>query len=133
MSEKPILSKLLITVGYTPRVAKAFAWLILNGSATITSREIERGADLRQPEVHYAIQKLIESGWIKEINVPNSSKPGRPFIQYQFTLTRDQAFNEIKKQLDRQAETLATTTAQIHEAIFPVDAPEEGKPDDHPA
>lgn len=125
MTEKSKLSKLLIFVGYCPRVAKALAWLIQHGTGVVTSREIERGADLRQPEVHYAIEILSGSGWIKKIETPSTSKPGRPFIQYQFTLNKEQAFAEIKKIMDAKAGEIAATTAEIQKEIFtePVQAP----------
>ena len=126
MTEKSKLSKLLIFVGYCPRVAKALAWLIQHGNGVVTSREIERGADLRQPEVHYAIEVLSGTNWIKKIETPSTSKPGRPFIQYQFTPTRDQAFAEIKKIMDAKAAEISETTAEIQREIFtePVQVPQ---------
>jgi len=73
---------------------------------------------LRQPEVHYAIEILSGSGWIKKIETPSTSKPGRPFIQYQFTPTKDQAFAEIKKIMDAKAAEISETTAEIQKEIF---------------
>jgi predicted transcriptional regulator len=118
MQNKPTLPTLLIAAGYTPRVAKALAWLILRGDSTVTSREIERGADLRQPEVHYAISVLEGMKWIEKIETPSTSKPGRPFTQYRLRLTKDQVYTEIKAGIDKKAGDLAEMTSQIHDAIF---------------
>ncbi len=119
MSEKPELSKLLTSAGYCPRVAKALAWLILNGKEVVTSREIERGADLRQPEVHYAIIILTGSEWIEKVETPPLVKRGRPFIQYRLKRNKEQAFAVIKGRMDAQAQVISTTIDKIHDAIFP--------------
>ena len=124
MQNKPTLPSLLISAGYTPRVAKALAWLILRGDGVVTSREIERGADLRQPEVHYAISVLEGMKWIEKIETPSTSKPGRPFTQYRFQLTKEQVYTEIKSGIDKKAGDLSEMASRIHEAIFT----EQGQP-----
>jgi predicted transcriptional regulator len=118
MSDKPTLSNLLISAGYTPRVAKALAWLIPKGEGIVTSREIERGADLRQPEVHYAIRILTGSGWIEVIETPATSKPGRPFIQYKFLMNQDRAYAEVMKIVSKKSEQLQNMAEQIKEEIY---------------
>jgi predicted transcriptional regulator len=70
---------LLIEVGTRRNVAKMLVYLanIKEG----TSRDIERGTDLRQPEVSIAIKYLEEQGWIKRWKTP-SDKKGRPVWNY---------------------------------------------------
>ena len=45
------------------------------------SAEIERGADLRQPEVSVAMQELQKKGWIKQRDIKKKGK-GRPVHIY---------------------------------------------------
>ncbi len=66
---------LLIGIGISRTVAKVLVYLANIPEAT--SREIERGADLRQPEVSIAIQYLKEQGWI-ESRLKKTDSIGRP-------------------------------------------------------
>ena len=70
---------LLIEIGTRRNVAKMLVYLANIKEAT--SREIERGTDLRQPEVSIAIKYLEEQGWIKSWKTP-SDKKGRPVWNY---------------------------------------------------
>ena len=66
---------LLIGIGVSRVVAKVLVFLANTPEAT--SRDIERGADLRQPEVSIAMQHLKEQGWITSRQVKTESI-GRP-------------------------------------------------------
>jgi predicted transcriptional regulator len=66
---------LLIGIGISRIVAKVLVFLANTPEAT--SRDIERGADLRQPEVSIAMQYLKEQGWITSRLVRTESI-GRP-------------------------------------------------------
>lgn len=66
---------LLIGTGVPRTVAKVLVFLANTPEAT--SRDIERGADLRQPEVSIAMQHLKELGWITSRLVRTESI-GRP-------------------------------------------------------
>jgi predicted transcriptional regulator len=70
---------LLIEIGTRRNVAKMLVYLANIKEAT--SRDIERGTDLRQPEVSIAIKYLEEQGWIKRWKTP-SDKKGRPVWNY---------------------------------------------------
>ncbi|MEF8879444.1 MAG: ArsR family transcriptional regulator [Candidatus Thermoplasmatota archaeon] len=48
------------------------------------SADIERGADLRQPEVSVAMQKLRDRGWIEERHKKKEGK-GRPVHLYKLS------------------------------------------------
>jgi predicted transcriptional regulator len=56
-------------------VAKVLVFL--GNTPESTSRDIERGADLRQPEVSIAMQYLRERGWIAS-RLVRSESIGRP-------------------------------------------------------
>ena len=116
---KPVLAKLLITAGYPPRAAKALAWLVQHGAGVITSREMEIGANLRQPEAHYAINILTSMGWIKTVPATTEQKRGRPEYRYEYTLTPGQAVSKIKKEMvDKQVAAIAANIEQIQAAIM---------------
>ena len=69
------LASLLTDVGMKRNVAKVLVYLA--GTDKATSREIERGTDLRQPEVSIAMRTLGEKGWIVNIESKAECK-GRP-------------------------------------------------------
>ena len=55
-------ANLLIDIGMKRNVAKVLVFLIYAKEAT--SRSIERGIDLRQPEVSLAIKYMAGQGWV---------------------------------------------------------------------
>ena len=68
-------ANLLIEIGTKRNVAKVLVFLANTSEAT--SRAIERGTDLRQPEVSIAMRYLIEQDWISSRESKAESK-GRP-------------------------------------------------------
>ena len=56
-------ANLLIEIGTKRNVAKVLTVFLAN-TPEATSRAIERGTDLRQPEVSIAMRYLIEQNWI---------------------------------------------------------------------
>ncbi len=75
---------LLSETGLNRNIAKVIVFLSKAGEAV--SREIERAANLRQPEVSLAMKDLKEWGWVKERELKKKGK-GRPLKSYK--LTRD--------------------------------------------
>lgn len=80
------------------------------------SSEIERGANLRQPEVSVAMQKLTDSGWISKTNRKKEGK-GRPIYIYklqtpledivkQFEHEKIQEIQDIKQDLSELKDLL---------------------------
>ena len=118
MTEKSKLSKLLITAGFTPRVAKALAWVIHHGTGTITSRELEQGADLRQPEVVFALRVLSDQGWLTVTETKKREGLGRPFSQYSVIRDKAQSFAEIEKMMNAKTSSIRETLEQIRTEIF---------------
>jgi len=66
---------LLTSIGTQKNVAKMLVYLAKLKRAT--SRDIERGADLRQPEVSVAMKYMMKRGWVEVREIP-SEKMGRP-------------------------------------------------------
>ena len=91
---------LLIKIGMRNNIAKMLVYLANTKGAT--SREIERGADLRQPEVSTGIKYLATHGWIKDRKIP-SGKNARPLIQYSLALPVKEIIASIEKQKKTEA------------------------------
>lgn len=85
----------LIGLGLKRNVAKTLTYL--KNVDEVTSREIEVGSDLRQPEVSTAMRELKNLDWVV---IREEKKPGkgRPFKVYRL----DTSINSIIKQLERQ-------------------------------
>lgn len=75
---------LLAETGLNKNIDKVVVFLSKVGEAI--SRDIERAANLRQPEVSLAMKDLKEWGWVKERELKKKGK-GRPLKSYK--LTRD--------------------------------------------
>jgi predicted transcriptional regulator len=68
-------ARILIVIGIPRTVAKVLVFL--GNTPEATSRDIERGVDLRQPEVSTAMQYLKDQGWIVS-RLERSETIGRP-------------------------------------------------------
>ncbi|MGV8175787.1 MAG: ArsR family transcriptional regulator [Methanothrix sp.] len=69
----------LKSLGVPRKVSNMIAYLANGNEAT--SREIERGSDLRQPEVSIALRTLRKNNWIEE-KMSKSDGTGRPMKVY---------------------------------------------------
>ena len=85
---------LLIEIGTSKNVAKMLVFLANTPEAT--SRDLERGTDMRQPEVSIAIKYLTDQGWIKSREVP-SEKKGRPMRNYSLAVSVKEIIAVIEK------------------------------------
>jgi len=85
----------LMGLGLKRNVAKTLTYL--KNMDEVTSRQIEIGSDMRQPEVSMAVRELKGLKWIV---VREEKKPGkgRPFKIYRL----DQNMNFIINQLERE-------------------------------
>ena len=85
---------LLIKIDTPKNVAKMLVFLANTSEAT--SRDIERGTDLRQPEVSIAIKYLVKQGWIKN-RESRTEKLGRPLRYYSLRVPVKQIIETIEK------------------------------------
>jgi len=93
-------ANLLIEIGTKRNVAKALVFLANIPEAT--SHEIERGTDLRQPEVSIAMWHLMEQGWIKSRESKAESK-GRPVKIYELAKPITEILDSIEKKEEKEA------------------------------
>jgi predicted transcriptional regulator len=73
-------ANLLIEIGTKKNIAKMLVFLA--GTPEATSPAIERGTDMRQPEISMAMKYLTNQGWIKSRESPSEHK-GRPMKVYE--------------------------------------------------
>lgn len=91
---------LLVEIGIRKCVANMLVFLANTPEAT--SREIERGTDMRQPEVSMAIKYLIRQRWIKSREIPSEQK-GRPRKIYSLAVTIKVIVAAIEKEKKDEA------------------------------
>jgi len=91
---------LLIEIGTKKTVAQMLVFLANTPEAT--SRDLERGTDLRQPEVSIAIKYLDERGWSKCREIP-SEKKGRPQKTYSLAVPVKEIVAAIEKEKKNEA------------------------------
>lgn len=77
--ERDEFASILMKIGLKRNVAKVLTYLA--GVEEATSREIEMGSDLRQPEVSIAMREIRRLDWISERDEKNPGK-GRPYRIY---------------------------------------------------
>lgn len=87
-------ANLLIDIGMKRNVAKVLVFLVCSKEAT--SRAIERGIDLRQPEVSLAIKYMAGKGWVTSDEIP-SAKKGRPNKKYSLAMPVREIMAAIEK------------------------------------
>ena len=77
--EREEFASILMKIGLKRNVAKVLTYLA--GVEEATSRDIEIGSDLRQPEVSIAMREIRKLNWISERDEKNPGK-GRPYRIY---------------------------------------------------
>jgi predicted transcriptional regulator len=85
---------LLMNIGLKRNVAKVLVYLANTSEAT--SRDIERGTDLRQPEVSIAMRTLKDNEWIETRESKAESK-GRPVKIYRLSRPIEEIMDIIER------------------------------------
>lgn len=105
---------LLIRIGIRKNVAKVLVYLAHTTEAT--SREIERGTDLRQPEVSIAMAQMIERTWV-ESRENKAENKGRPVKIYRLSRPIDAIMDTIEREKREEATTQLTLIQQLRDYI----------------
>ncbi|HJX56735.1 MAG TPA: MarR family transcriptional regulator [Methanoregula sp.] len=93
-------ANLLIKIGTRKNIATVLVFLGKTPEAT--SRELERGTDLRQPEVSIALKYLVDRGWIRYRERLKERK-GRPEKVYELEKSFEQIMDSIKNEKDAKS------------------------------
>jgi len=80
------------------------------------SAEIERGADLRQPEVSVAMQELQKKGWIKRRDIKKKGK-GRPVHIYKLTASLDNIIKTFENEKIEEINTVKKDISDLKELV----------------
>ena len=105
---------LLIDTGTKKNVAKLLVFLANTPEAT--SRSIERGTDLRQPEICIAVKYLTDQGWIKE-HEKSSENKGRPQKVYQLAMPMTKIIGCIEEVKKKEAKNQLALVGKLREYI----------------
>lgn len=97
---------LLVRIGMKKNVAKVLVYLAHTAEAT--SRDIERGTDLRQPEVSIAMANMMEQRWVENRETKAENK-GRPVKIYKLS----QPIGEIMDGIEREKRAEATNQLNL--------------------
>ncbi|HEC95094.1 MAG TPA: ArsR family transcriptional regulator [Thermoplasmatales archaeon] len=76
------------------------------------SAEVERGANLRQPEVSVAMQELRKRGWATKRDVKKKGK-GRPVHVYKLTTPLSQIIKEIEEEKMKEVNTIKESLNEL--------------------
>ena len=107
-------TELLMGLGLKRNVAKVLVYLA--NTKESTSRDIERGTDLRQPEVSIAMRFLTEVNWVKSRESRAESK-GRPVKIYELARPITEIMDSIEKDKKREAKTQLDLIQKLREYI----------------
>jgi predicted transcriptional regulator len=67
-----------------------------------TSREIEIGSNLRQPEVSIAMRSLRNNDWVEEREIKKDGK-GRPMKVYRLTISLEEIIRHFEDEKKRES------------------------------
>ncbi len=88
------IADLFWDIGLRRNSARVLTLLIKD--VDMTSREIERVVDLRQPEVSIAITDLMKKRWVR-IDHQITENKGRPMKVYHIAKTLDEILDELRE------------------------------------
>jgi predicted transcriptional regulator len=97
------LAEILMELGMSRKVARLIVYLANVDEAS--SRDIEIGTNLRQPDVSIGMRTLRYNNWVKEEDIKSPNK-GRPKKLYSLNTSLDQLVNYLQE--EKLAETSRT-------------------------
>ena len=101
--EREEFASILMKIGLKRNVAKVLTYLA--GVEEATSREIEMGSDLRQPEVSIAMREIRKLDWISERDEKNPGK-GRPYRIYKLNRSLPEIVDYLETEKARESEQI---------------------------
>jgi len=102
----------LIELGLKRNVAKVLTYL--KNVKDVTSRDLEVGSDLRQPEVSIAMRELEELGWIGEREEKKPGK-GRPYKIYKLETKIDSIIEHLESQKKKESQAMMASIKRLKE------------------
>ncbi|HIH44412.1 MAG TPA: ArsR family transcriptional regulator [Candidatus Methanoperedenaceae archaeon] len=102
----------LMALGLKRNVAKVLTYL--KNVEEVTSRDLEMGSDLRQPEVSIAMRELKEMDWISEREEKKSGK-GRPFKIYKLKTDMATIISHLETQKKKESQEMMESIKRLKE------------------
>ena len=112
--DEEALANLLIGIGIKRNIAKVLVFLA--NSTEATSRDVERGTDLRQPEVSLAMRYLSNRGWLKSRNRKSESK-GRPLKIFRLSRPVPEIMGKIEKEKKHETTSRLELVKQLRKYV----------------
>ena len=113
------LTGILVDCGFNLPLARILVFFLENRGKQLSSREIERGADVRQPEVSHGLADLIKRGWISEMEPLANVSQGRPIKQYMISVSSETIYGDIEGGFKTDIKKLQDTLVQLKMAMIP--------------
>ena len=107
-------ANILRSLGMNRNVAILITYLSSVGEAT--SREIELGAGLRQPEVSIAMRDLRDKNWIREHEVQSGGK-GRPSLVFTLATPIGEIIKHIEDEKLREHAEFIESIRKLKELV----------------
>lgn len=93
--------EILRNLNMSRNVASTLAYLANVNEAT--SKDLEQGSELRQPEVSIAMRELRNYGWLDEREVKKEGK-GRPMKIYKLAVPMNEIVTHLEERTRQEAE-----------------------------
>ena len=77
------------------------------------SADVERGANLRQPEVSLAMQELQRKGWISKRDLKKDKGKGRPIHIYKATTSLDKIVKEFEHEKTKEFDAIKNNMSEL--------------------
>lgn len=107
-------ANLLIKIGTKKNIAKVLVFLAKTPQAT--SRAIERGTDMRQPEISIAMKYLMDQGWIRSRECSGDRK-GRPIKIYDLAKSIHEIMDCIENAKKNEANNTLALVQKLREHL----------------
>jgi len=103
-----------VDLGMPRNLAKTLIYI--SESEECRSAEIERNANLRQPEVSVAMQELQRRGWVKKRDLKKKGK-GRPVHIYKLRSSIDNIVEDFEKQKLKEINSVKKDLSELKNLI----------------
>lgn len=111
------IADLFWDIGLKRNTARVLVLLIKD--ADLTSREIERIVDLRQPEVSIALTDLMKKKWVRIVRQITENK-GRPVKIYHLMISLDDILDELKTTIVGEYEKKFAEIERVREMLLEI-------------
>jgi predicted transcriptional regulator len=107
--------RLFTEVGMPRYLSKALMYI--SQVDECSSTDVERGTNLRQPEVSLAMQELRRRGWVKKRDLKRKGK-GRPVHMYTSTIGLSEVLKTIEQEKMKELEEAKNGIAELKNILL---------------